>query len=200
VLTVVLNCFTPAVPNLGLYYRNHGFPPFDTTGGSGINIVRASIENKWVTTDLSWACESADGAADGHLTLTFNGVIAYQQTNIRLSFTDIPNLLSSIQFGHAGLCGALTNIVYTDGLDVPTLTLTPASQIAARATLRVSRNWGQTFGNDRITSLGKEGEWNTRVVYDRLGSGRQVVLELEVSDPTPVAINDAFGDITVGQD
>jgi hypothetical protein len=76
--------------------------------------------------------------------------------------------------------------------------LADAPQTAPQAALRVSTNWGRTFGHNYLTSLGKQGEYGVRPAFSRLGSGTDVVVELEISDNTPVAISDAFGDITVG--
>ena len=51
------------------------------------------------------------------------------------------------------------------------------------AMIRVSRDGGRTFGNERRESLGKIGEYSSRVVMRRLGMARDFVIEIVVTDP-----------------
>jgi hypothetical protein len=61
-----------------------------------------------------------------------------------------------------------------------------------QAMLRWSDNRGSTWSNEHIASLGFAGEYNTRVIWRRLGRSRYRVYELSVSDPVPIAIVDAY--------
>jgi hypothetical protein len=56
--------------------------------------------------------------------------------------------------------------------------------------LRISRDYGHTWGNEHWTTLGAIGAYLTRVVWTRLGMFRAVrgVFEVVVSDPVPFGI------------
>lgn len=56
--------------------------------------------------------------------------------------------------------------------------------------LRISRDGGRTWGNERWRSLGKMGDYRRRVRYLANGGWRDGVLELTVSDPTVIAITE----------
>lgn len=67
-----------------------------------------------------------------------------------------------------------------------------------QAMLRVSRDGGKTWGNSRTCSAGAQGEYRTRVSWQRLGAGRDLVFELSVSDPIPWRLIDAYVQVTAG--
>ena len=64
------------------------------------------------------------------------------------------------------------------------------------AMLRWSDDGGHTWSNQREGKIGKVGNYGTRVRYTRLGSSRDRVYELSISDPIKVAI---IGAIINGQ-
>ncbi|WP_348269751.1 hypothetical protein P8936_16510 [Edaphobacter paludis] len=61
-----------------------------------------------------------------------------------------------------------------------------------QAMLRWSDNRGSTWSNQHIANCGLAGEYNTRVIWRRLGRSRYRVYEVTVSDPIPWAIVDAY--------
>lgn len=61
-----------------------------------------------------------------------------------------------------------------------------------QVTLRYSDNGGHTWGPERGRSLGKQGEYDTRIRWDMCGAGRDRVWEVAVTDPVPVRIFDAY--------
>jgi len=61
--------------------------------------------------------------------------------------------------------------------------LVPTPGVDPQAMLRVSRDGGHTFGNERWVPLGKLGEYHTRVVLRRLGAARDFVVQITVTDP-----------------
>lgn len=63
------------------------------------------------------------------------------------------------------------------------------------ACLRISENGGKTWGNERSRLVGAKGEWNTRVIWTRCGSGRRWTPELTFTDPIPWRILGAFVDV-----
>lgn len=65
-------------------------------------------------------------------------------------------------------------------------------------TLEVSRDGGHTYGNALSRSLGKIGEFDKRIRWDRLGTGRSFTLRFTVSDPVKVVIIDASAEIAIG--
>jgi hypothetical protein len=59
-------------------------------------------------------------------------------------------------------------------------------------TLRTSFDGGRTFGNERMASMGKMGEFRRRVYWNQIGAPPDVVLKVRSSDPAPSRIIDAF--------
>lgn len=70
-----------------------------------------------------------------------------------------------------------------------------------QAMLRVSRDYGHTWGNEHWTTLGAIGAYLTRVVWSRLGAfrGARGVFEVVVSDPVPFSIVGASVDAQKGR-
>ena len=64
--------------------------------------------------------------------------------------------------------------------------------------LRWSDNGGKTYGNEHWATLGKLGEYRTRVTWNRLGSARDRVYEFVCSDPIKLALIDAHLDVEKG--
>jgi hypothetical protein len=60
-----------------------------------------------------------------------------------------------------------------------------------QAMLRVSKDGGQTWGPQRTVSIGKQGEYLARALWNRLGRGRDMVCEVSISAQVPVAITSA---------
>jgi hypothetical protein len=61
-----------------------------------------------------------------------------------------------------------------------------------QAILQWSDNRGQTWGNEHLTDCGYIGEYNTRVVWRRLGRSRYRVYRFVVTDPVSWVICDAY--------
>jgi hypothetical protein len=61
-----------------------------------------------------------------------------------------------------------------------------------QAMLRWSNNRGSTWSNQHIANCGFAGEYNTRVIWRRLGRSRYRVYEVSVSDPVSWTIVDAY--------
>jgi hypothetical protein len=49
--------------------------------------------------------------------------------------------------------------------------------------LRVSKDGGESFGNERQASMGKAGESDKRTMFRQNGAAFQRICELSVSDP-----------------
>lgn len=58
--------------------------------------------------------------------------------------------------------------------------------------LRISRDGGRTFGNERWRSIGAMGEYKRRVVWQKCGRARDFVFEIAGSDPVKIAITGAL--------
>jgi hypothetical protein len=56
---------------------------------------------------------------------------------------------------------------------------------------RVSRNGGRTFGNEMLSALGAHGDYTTRVEFRRLGTARDFVFRLRMTDPVKFALTGA---------
>jgi hypothetical protein len=74
---------------------------------------------------------------------------------------------------------------------------TPGSD--PRITLQISNDGGQTWGNPIYASMGKIGRYKTRARWQRLGSSRDRVFRLTVSEPVRCTLLSAFLDVEKGQ-
>lgn len=76
----------------------------------------------------------------------------------------------------------------------------PTPGVDPQVVLRISRNGGHIFGNERWVPLGKIGEFNTRVILRRLGSARDFVVEITLTDPVKFVLASGSVDIEGGDD
>lgn len=58
--------------------------------------------------------------------------------------------------------------------------------------LRISKDGGQTWGNERWQTIGAIGAFSTRVKWEQIGMARRLVAELSFTDPVPLRIIDAY--------
>ena len=65
--------------------------------------------------------------------------------------------------------------------------------------LRYSDDGGFTWSSEKWRKLGKKGEYKTRSRWNRLGSFRQRVLELSISDPVQRTIMGAYAEVEGGR-
>lgn len=66
--------------------------------------------------------------------------------------------------------------------------------------LRISKDYGNTWGNELWRSPGKLGEYKDRVMWTRLGEGRSFTFELTVTDPNKWIVHGARADIEMTND
>lgn len=66
--------------------------------------------------------------------------------------------------------------------------------------LRISRDGGRTFGNERWVPLGKMGEYYARVILRRLGSARDFVIQITVTDPVKFVLASGSVSLESGDD
>jgi hypothetical protein len=64
--------------------------------------------------------------------------------------------------------------------------------------LRYSDDGGNTWSNTKYATMGKIGEYKSRCVFTRLGSGRNRVWEISVTDPVKAVILGANAEIMKG--
>jgi hypothetical protein len=64
--------------------------------------------------------------------------------------------------------------------------------------LRVSRDFGYTWGNIVFKSPGKQGEYRDRILWSRVGNGRSLTLEISATDPVNWIIKGARAELVVG--
>jgi hypothetical protein len=65
--------------------------------------------------------------------------------------------------------------------------------------LRYSNDGGHTWSNERTATVGAAGEYGARAMFKRLGSGRERVWELSMTDPVKFAVFGAFAQVTKGE-
>jgi hypothetical protein len=63
---------------------------------------------------------------------------------------------------------------------------------------RISNDGGHSYGNERLASMGKIGEYKYRTIFRRLGSSRNRAYEISGTDPTVVALIDAYQNALAG--
>ncbi|HVX00862.1 MAG TPA: packaged DNA stabilization protein [Candidatus Babeliaceae bacterium] len=66
------------------------------------------------------------------------------------------------------------------------------------AILRFSDDAGNTWSNEKWASMGKQGKYKTRVQWQRLGSARDRIFEVRISDPNPITLIGAEIDVIKG--
>ena len=73
-----------------------------------------------------------------------------------------------------------------------------ANSVNPRIVLEISNDGGQTFSNPIYASLGQIGRWYTRARWQRLGSSRDRVFRVTVTDPVKVQMLSAYLDVEQG--
>jgi hypothetical protein len=68
-----------------------------------------------------------------------------------------------------------------------------------QASLKWSDDGGQTWGNPVLTSMGKQGQYRARQVWNALGSGRDRVFWWQTSAPLKVVLTGASAEFSVGR-
>ncbi len=58
--------------------------------------------------------------------------------------------------------------------------------------MRWSDDGGKTWSNEYMRSAGKQGEYKKRIIWRRLGRGRDRIFEFVVSDPIAFSIIDGW--------
>ena len=64
--------------------------------------------------------------------------------------------------------------------------------------MRMSKTGGKIWGNERTRDVGVQGDYDKRVIWDRCGSGRNMVPEISCTDPVDWALFDLTADVRVG--
>jgi hypothetical protein len=64
--------------------------------------------------------------------------------------------------------------------------------------LRVSRDFGYTWGNTVLKSPGKQGEYRDRILWSRVGNGRSLTLEISATDPVKWIIKGGRAELVKG--
>jgi len=65
--------------------------------------------------------------------------------------------------------------------------------------LRWSDDGGHSWSNIKTVSIGAVGEYEARAIFRRLGSGRNRVFEISLTDPVRFAVFGAFANVTKGE-
>jgi hypothetical protein len=61
--------------------------------------------------------------------------------------------------------------------------------------LQVSKDGGKTYSSYKEARIGKIGQFSKRVIWRRLGIGRQFIFKLKTSEPIPIDIGGAFVEV-----
>jgi hypothetical protein len=66
------------------------------------------------------------------------------------------------------------------------------------ASLRISKDGGNSFGTSVFSKMGKKGEYTKRLIWRRLGIGRDIVPEVTITDPIKRVIIEATINVDEG--
>lgn len=69
-----------------------------------------------------------------------------------------------------------------------------------KVSLRISRDGGRTFGNERWVPLGRLGQYYTRVMLRRLGSARDFVVQITLTEPVKFVLASGSVDMETADD
>lgn len=78
--------------------------------------------------------------------------------------------------------------------------VTPTPGVDPRVMLAYSNDNGRTWQDAGVCAAGRQGEYRTRVQWHRLGSARDRVFEVAMSDAIPYRIVDCYLDVTPGSE
>ena len=141
---------------------------------------------------IAWRPLHHAHAFDRHLTLDRVGGSVFETST--LFTTDVDDRYIRRMRRFPGLINELDRVFYDEftlylemGLGLPV-----GQGSDPQLMLRTSNDGGKTWGNERWTSAGKEGQYKKLALWHRLGSGRDKVFEVSVTDPIPWRIIDAF--------
>lgn len=149
-------------------------------------------------TYTAWGPQYHTHVFDKHLVLHAENGSVYEQTlssNVDADGADIrrlriPPLLPSQQ-----------QRLFVDRLTLhaePGVGLTTGQGSDPQVMLRMSRNAGATWGNQRSRSAGVQGAYDTRLIWNNCGSGRNLVPEFTATDPVVTRWLDLFVDVRQG--
>lgn len=65
--------------------------------------------------------------------------------------------------------------------------------------MQFSNDGGKTFGSERWLSAGKTGQYDKRIIWDRLGQARKRVFKVVMTDPVPLRLLGAFLELEPGE-
>jgi hypothetical protein len=74
----------------------------------------------------------------------------------------------------------------------------PGNAVNPRAVLEISNDGGKTWGNPIYAQMGEIGRWYTRARWQRLGSSRDRVFRVTVTDPVKVQLLSCMLDVEIG--
>lgn len=93
----------------------------------------------------------------------------------------------------------LLEVDFQFGVGLPNNGTNSLSSVDPRVTLEISNDGGETWGNAIYASLGKIGKYKTRARWQRLGSSRDRVFRVTVTEPVRVVMLSAMLDVEVGE-
>ena len=76
----------------------------------------------------------------------------------------------------------------------------PTTAANPQVSLRISRDGGRTFGNERWVPLGRLGQYYTRVMLRRLGSARDFVVQITLTDSVKFVLASGSVDMDTADD
>lgn len=88
-------------------------------------------------------------------------------------------------------------LIGVDSLEVKLKTGVVSTGLSPKIMLRYSNDSGYTYSNELIRDLGSTGEYGKRVIWNRLGTASEWLLEFKITDAVDFSIVDASVDVNV---
>jgi hypothetical protein len=125
----------------------------------------------------------------------FNLDYNYDDTHSIPRIRQAPHLSASLNLNYYWLL----EVDWQMGVGLQNDGVNPASSVDPRAVLEISRDGGETFTYVQYASLGKVGQYRYRARWRRLGSGRDLVFRVTLTEPVRATMLSAYIDWEQGQ-
>jgi Phage stabilisation protein len=196
----IINGFTTISDAIGYSYVFDGHMIYQLTFPSmNRTFIYDGITGFWSEAQTGTA---TTGRHFGNLGITYNGknyisdyssngnIYQISETSYTDAGTPIKRLVQSKHIRLTGNEFALAEVFFD--MDVG-LGLQSGQGSSPKVMLQISKDGGMTFGSERTVNIGSIGTYQARAIFRRLGSAKDFVLRLSMTDPVPFTVTEACG-------
>ena len=153
-----------------------------TAAPLGSPVSQNPILNDYQTNTQSWEVSVPNGG----------GGLTYTSVPYNVNYPQVLPMLSQITPGVYQLTGIRIPTGATGPQNAFIVTPYTTPNADPQVMLRMSRDDGHTWGNQRFKIAGQAGKFQTLVFFTRLGRARSMIFEVECTDPIPWRMVDAY--------